>query len=56
LLGHQYSLGFAARQQDARYHAISVEVVDDQGRVFNGKERKPEYRVNARRGFLASPP
>jgi VWFA-related protein len=55
LLGHQYSLGFAARQQDARYHAISVEVVDEQGRVFNGKDRKPEYRVNARRGFLASP-
>ena len=56
LLGHQYSLGFAARQQDARYHAISVEVVDDQGRAFNGKDRKPEYRVNARREFLASPP
>lgn len=56
LLGHQYSLGFSARQQDARYHALSVEVVDDQRRVFNGKDRKPEYRVNARRGFLASPP
>jgi VWFA-related protein len=56
LLGHQYSLGFTARQQDARYHAINVEVVDDQGRAFNGKDRKPEYRVNARRGFLASLP
>jgi VWFA-related protein len=56
LLGHEYNLGFAAQQQDARYHAISVEVVDDQGRVFNGKDRKPEYRVNTRRGFLASPP
>ena len=56
LLRHQYSLGFSAAQQDGRYHTIGVEVIDDQGRNFSGKERKPEYRVNARRGFLAPGP
>jgi Ca-activated chloride channel family protein len=56
LLGHSYSLGFAAQERDGRYHSVQVEVVDDQGRAFNGKDRKPEYRVNTRRGFLAAPP
>jgi Ca-activated chloride channel family protein len=56
LLGHRYSLGFSAQERDGRYHAVQVEIVDDQGRIFNGKDRKPEYRVNTRRGFLSDPP
>jgi Ca-activated chloride channel family protein len=56
LLGHRYSLGFTVAQQDGNYHSVQVEVVDEQGQVFDGKQRKPEYRVNTRRGFLANAP
>lgn len=55
LLRHQYSLGFAAPDQDpaGREHTIQVQVVDDAGRPFDGKQAKPAYGVNYRRGFSA---
>lgn len=56
LLRHAYSLGFAVRAADSRYHAIQVQVVDASGHEFNGKERRPAYRWSSRRGFLAPAP
>jgi Ca-activated chloride channel homolog len=56
LLRHQYSLGFNSRTQDGRYHNIEVEVVDSRGEPLNKNQKKPEYRWNARRGFLALSP
>jgi hypothetical protein len=53
LLRHQYSLGFTVRTGGAegREHTIQVQVVDDRGRPFDGKQAKPAYGVNYRRGF-----
>lgn len=53
LLRHQYSLGFAAPADgpDGREHTLQVQVVDDRGRPFDGKQAKPAYGVNYRRGF-----
>jgi VWFA-related protein len=56
LLRHQYSLGFAAPVHDGRQHTIEVQVVDERGRPFDGKQAKPTYGVNFRRGFLAPGP
>jgi VWFA-related protein len=58
LLRHQYSLGFAVPSSDSneREQAIQVQVVDDRGRVFDGKQAKPAYGVNFRRGFSAPAP
>jgi Ca-activated chloride channel family protein len=55
LLRHQYSLGFTAPANDlaGREHTIQVQVVDDRGRVFDGKQNKTAYAVNYRRGFSA---
>ena len=57
LLRHQYSLGFVenpAAEPAGREHTLQVTVVDDRGRPFDGKQAKPAYAVNYRRGF-ASP-
>ena len=53
LLRHQYSLGFTvpAGEASEQTHTIQVEVVDDRGRPFDGKQAKPAYGVNYRRGF-----
>jgi VWFA-related protein len=58
LLRHQYSLGFTAPAHDlaGREHTIQVQVVDDRGRVFDGKQNKTAYAVNYRRGFSAPAP
>jgi len=58
LLRHQYSLGFTAPAHDpaGREHTIQVQVVDDRGRPFDGKQAKPAYGVNFRRGFSAPAP
>ena len=58
LLRHQYSLGFTAppRDPNGREHAIQVQVVDGRGRPFDGKQAKPAYGVNFRRGFSAPAP
>jgi VWFA-related protein len=56
LLRHEYSVGFPARARDGRYHTIRVELVNDQGQPFDGKDHRPLYRWNARRGFLAAQP
>jgi VWFA-related protein len=55
LLRHQYSLGFTVPAGEAagREHTIQVQVVDDRGRPFDGKQAKPAYGVNYRRGFSA---
>jgi Ca-activated chloride channel family protein len=53
LLRHQYSLGFTVPAGEAagREHSIAVQVVDDRGRPFDGKQAKPAYGVNYRRAF-----
>jgi VWFA-related protein len=53
LLRHQYSLGFTvpAGEIAGREHTIQVQVVDERGRPFDGKQAKPAYGVNYRRGF-----
>jgi VWFA-related protein len=56
LLRHEYSLGFNARAHDGRYHRIEVEVLDNRGEPLNKNEKKPQYRWNSRRGFLAMSP
>jgi len=56
LLRHQYSLGFHSPTHDGRYHQIDVEVVDSRGEPLNRNQKKPEYRWNSRRGFLAVSP
>jgi Ca-activated chloride channel family protein len=56
LLRHQYSLGFNSRAQDGRYHHIEVELVDSLGEPLNKNPKKPDYRWNSRRGFLAASP
>jgi Ca-activated chloride channel homolog len=56
LLRHEYSVGFEARERDGRYHSITVELVNDHGQPFDGKDDRPLYRWNARRGFLAPHP
>jgi VWFA-related protein len=56
LVEYEYSLGFPASMRDGRYHTIRVEVVDEQGRPFDGKGHRPLYRWNARGGFLAAQP
>lgn len=56
LLRHEYSLGFSAGARDGQYHSIEVEVVDSRGQPFNKNQKKPEYRWNSRRGFLAVAP
>lgn len=55
LLRHQYSLGFTmpAGEASGREHTIQVQVVDDRGRPFDGKQAKPAYGANYRRGFSA---
>jgi VWFA-related protein len=55
LLRHQYSLGFAAPADDTtgREHTLHVQVVVDRGRPFDGKQAKPAYGINYRRGFTA---
>ena len=56
LLRHEYSLGFNSRTQDGRYHNIEVEVVDTRGEPLNKNQKKPDFRWNSRRGFLAQSP
>jgi len=56
LVRHQYNLGFAAGARDAGYHTIRVEVVDESGRPFDGKNGKRAYHLNSWRGFLAAQP
>jgi Ca-activated chloride channel family protein len=56
LLRHQYSLGFTPRVRDGGVHTIRVEIVDDRGAPFDGKEKRPAYGVNFRREFLAPGP
>jgi hypothetical protein len=53
LLRHQYSLGFTipAGEEAGRQHMISVQVVDEHGLPFDGKQGKPAYGVNYRRVF-----
>jgi VWFA-related protein len=55
LLRHQYSLGFTVPAGEAagREHTIQVQVVDDRGRPFDGKQAKLAYGVNYRRAFSA---
>jgi Ca-activated chloride channel family protein len=54
LLRHQYSLGFTVPAGEAaREHRIQVQVVDDRGRPFDGRQAKPAYGVNYRHGFSA---
>ena len=53
LLRHQYSLGFAPRARDGGVHSIRVEIMDERGALFDGKEKRPAYGVNSRREFLA---
>lgn len=56
LLRHQYSLGFVepAAEPAGQEHTLKVTVVDDRGRPFDGKQAKPAYAVNCRRGFGSS--
>ena len=56
LVRHQYSLGFAAQMRDGALHTVRVEIVDDRGEPFDGKEKRPVYSVNSRREFLAPAP
>jgi VWFA-related protein len=58
LLRNQYSLGFRVPSDDTggRSHTIQVQVVDESGRVFDGRQAKPSYRVNFRRGFSTTSP
>lgn len=56
LLRHQYSLGFAAPVRDGEVHNIRVEIVDERGTPFDGKEKRPVYGVSSRREFLAPAP
>jgi VWFA-related protein len=58
LLRHQYSLGFtvSAHHLAGREHTIQVQVVDDRGRMFDGKQNRTAYAVNYRRGFSAPAP
>ena len=53
LLRHQYSLGFtvAAGEAAGRVHTIQVQLVDDRGRPFDGRQAKPAYGINYRREF-----
>lgn len=53
LLRHQYSLGFTVPTEETAggEHTIQVQVVDDRGRPFDGKQAKPAYGVNYRRAF-----
>jgi Ca-activated chloride channel family protein len=53
LLRHQYSLGFTVSTEEGtrQTHTIQVQVVDDRGRRFDGKQATPAYGVNHRRGF-----
>ncbi len=55
LLRHQYSLGFTVSTAESagREHTIQIQVVDDRGRPFDGKQAKPAYGVNYRRSFSA---
>jgi len=58
LLRHQYSLGFTAPAHDpaGREHSIQVQVVDERGRRFDGRENRTAYAVNYRRAFSAPAP
>jgi Ca-activated chloride channel homolog len=53
LLNHQYSLGFTTPpgEPPGQEHTLQVQVVDERGRPFDGKQAKPAYGVNYRRGF-----
>jgi Ca-activated chloride channel family protein len=54
LLRHQYSLGFTARASEAAgEHTIQMQVADDRGRPFDGKQAKPAYGLNYRHDFSA---
>lgn len=52
-LRHLYSLGFAPRARDGRYHAIEVQLLDAQGRALGPAAGKAAHRVYARQGYLA---
>jgi len=49
---HTYSLGFAPRARDGKFHHIEVQVVDEKGRVIAPK-KKGGYRVRVRQGYVA---
>ena len=54
-LRHEYVLGIAPAH-DGQFHALTVEVLDANGRPMNAPAGKPEVRVLAREGYLAPGP
>lgn len=54
-LRHQYVLGIIPAH-DGQFHALTVEVVDDNGEPPKHPSNKAEYRVLAREGYLAPGP
>ncbi len=59
-LRNQYTLVFTpTTQQDGRYHKLTVEVVDEQGKpleLANKKGKKKKVMVYARQGYMAPHP
>lgn len=53
LLRHQYSLGFALPAPDNRYHTLTVQLLDENGRVLDAALPGARFRVNHRQSYLA---
>jgi Ca-activated chloride channel homolog len=54
-LRHEYVLGIDP-QHDGKFHALSVEVLNENGSVPKKKHGQAEYRVSARQGYMAPGP
>jgi hypothetical protein len=53
LLRHEYSLGITlpSGEPTGTQHSIQVQVVDERGHLFDGKQATPAYGVNYRKTF-----
>ena len=51
-LRHQYVLGFVP-SHDGQYHSLSVDLPSAAGHLPKGGQKKTEYHVFARAGYLA---
>lgn len=54
-LRHQYVLGIEP-VHDGQFHALSVEILDGEGKPLTAPTKKPEYQVLARQGYQAPKP
>ena len=52
-LRHQYQLGIAPAGRDGQYHHLSVQLLDERGRVLAPREGKSGHRVSYRQGYVA---